>query len=482
MPVKFEKMSILKFILMLMAIFALLIVSAVLLTVQESSGYSIYYIQIFFYILMFLGFYYVGLTKRERNLMMMSSEEKKPLKLAVVPFLVGGLTTVLYVLALQKWFPSMYESYMEASEQMKELSLLSDPFELVLLFISVVVLAPIVEEIVFRGIFFNLLNKKRSTLTAMIVSSLVFGFLHAETMVPTAVIGFVLCFIYHRTGSLILVMAGHMVNNLIAFTLPLIIGNADPMSTGVGILGGVLVLLYIVASIYFIVYVVKNWYYLAYDGPIYRASGAKSAYRKDQLTSVEDIVSTGKKVIDISKSLEDGMSVYPGDPEVVIKEVKNISQEGYAVRSIHMNTHASTHMDFPSHFIENGKTQDDQDLNQLYGEVLVTDNFEAYLPVGTEKVLAKEGFLTEERAMALVSGGIKLVGTSNDSIEEKAPYNVHKILLENDIIIVENLNLSHVVNGKYTFCGFPLKIQGAEAAPARVVLIDDIRGNGEAEL
>lgn len=276
MPVRFEKMSVSKFILMLVAIFAILIVSVVGLTLTGGSVYIIYYIQIFFYVLMFVGFYYLGLTRRERKLLMAKGEEKKPLHLAVVPFLVGGLVTVLYVLALQQGFPGLYESYMEATEQMQGISLYSDPLELVLLFISIVILAPIVEEIVFRGIFFNLLNKKRSTLSAMVLSSVVFGILHAETMVPTAVIGFVLCFIYHRTGSLILVMAGHMVNNLIAFSLPLFIGDADPAGGAMQVLGVLLVLFYIAATIYFVIYVARNRRFLAYDAPMYRAAGMRS--------------------------------------------------------------------------------------------------------------------------------------------------------------------------------------------------------------
>ena len=482
MPVKFEKMSVVTFILMLLAIFALLISVSVGIAVSETSVYSIFYVQILFYILMFIGFYIWGLTKRERKIMMMKGEEKKPLYLAFVPFLVGGLVTILYVLALQQWLPGLYESYMEATEQMQDVSLLSDPYSLVLTFISIVILAPIVEEIVFRGIFFNMLNTKRSTLTAMIISSLVFGFLHAETMVPTAVIGFVLCFIYHRTGSLLLVMAGHMVNNLIAFSLPLLIGDADPLGTGVAVLGGTLVLFYVAGAIYFIVYIVKNKYFLAYDGPMHRASGVKSAYRKDQKGFDNKFSAGDKRIIDISKSLEDGMPVYPGDPEVSIKQVHHVSEAGYAVRSIHMNTHASTHIDFPSHFIENGKTQDDLDLNMVYGEVLVTDTFDEFLPEGTVRVIAKEGYLTKERAAALISGGVRLVGTVNDSIEESFPYDVHKSLLEDGIIIIENLNLSHVIRGKYTMCAFPLKIKGAEAAPARVVLIDDLRRSSQTEL
>ncbi|NCC80549.1 MAG: cyclase family protein [Clostridia bacterium] len=270
-------------------------------------------------------------------------------------------------------------------------------------------------------------------------------------------------------------MAGHMVNNLIAFSMPLLIGDADPLGTPLQVLGGVLVLLYVVGSIYFIYYAARNRSFLALDGPMHRAAGVKSAYRKDHETSESAFQKAEGKVIDISKTLENGMPVYPGDPEVSIQEVASISEDGYAVRSIQMNTHASTHMDFPSHFIENGGTQDDVDLNLLYGTVYVAENTDDFLPEGTERVLYKEGYLTEERAQALINGGIKVVGTVYDSIEEHAPYTVHKMLLNSGIIILENLNLTHVTGRRYTLCAFPLKISGAEAAPARVVLIDDLR-------
>ena len=487
MTLKFEKLSISKFILMLFAVFALLIFSAVAVAFNDTTGYSIYYIQILFYVLMFIAFYYFGLTRMERKILMDGGEEKKPIHLAFVPFLVGGLITVIYVLILQNFLPGLYESYMEAAELMEGISFQTNRMELILLFISVVILAPIVEEIVFRGIFFNLLNRKRSTLFAMIVSSLIFGLLHAQTMVPTAVIGFVLCFIYHRTGSLLLVIAGHMVNNLIAFSLPLFIGDTDMLASGYEVLGLVLVAFYIIFTIYFFYYFVKNKHFLKLDTPMYRiANGGRSGQNNsldDRIGyAASDITPRPVRIIDISRALFNDMPVYEGDPEVKISEVHSISDKGYSVRSLSLNTHAGTHLDFPSHFIESGKTQNDLDLSLFYGEVMVTDTFNEMLPRGTKRVIAKEGYLTIERAKALITGGIRLVGTVNDSIEQDLPYDVHKILLENDIIIMENLNAGDVEKGKYTLSAFPLKIDGADAAPARVVLIDDLRGSSQNEI
>lgn len=486
MTLKFEKLSITKFVLMLFAVFALLIFSAAAFAFNDTTGYAIYYIQILFYVLMFIAFYYLGLTKMERRIMMDGGEEKKSLHLAFLPFLVGGLVTIIYVLILQNFLPGLYESYMEASELMEGISFQTNKMELILLFISVVILAPIVEEIVFRGIFFNLLNRKRSTLFAMVVSSLIFGLLHAQTMVPTAVIGFVLCFIYHRTGSLLLVMAGHMVNNLIAFSLPLIIGDNDMLGSGYEILGLVLVALYIIFTIYFVYYYMKNRHFLKFDAPMYRAA---EGGRADQNVSLDEktgyvpayTAPSPVRIIDISKALFNDMPVYEGDPEVKIRKVRSVPDDGYSVHSISLNTHAGTHLDFPSHFIDEGKNLNDMDLGLFYGEVIVTDSFEDLLPRGTRRVIAKAGYLTHERAEALIAGGIRLVGTVNDSIEQDSPYKVHKTLLENDIIIMENLNADTVEKGRYTLSAFPLKIDGAEAAPARVVLIDDLRGSSQDE-
>lgn len=413
--------------------------------------------------------------------------EKKPIHLAFIPFLVGGLITFIYVLILQNFLPGLYESYMEAAELMEGISFQSNSLELILLFISVVILAPIVEEIVFRGIFFNLLNRRKSTLFAMVVSSLVFGLLHAQTMVPTAVIGFVLCFIYHRTGSLLLVMAGHMVNNLIAFSLPLFIGDNDMLGSGYEVLGLILVALYVVFSIYFIYYFVKNKHFLKLDGPMYRIAGGGRAdvnstpHERVSYASSE-YPSESVRLIDLSTLIYNDMPVYEGDPGVLIREVHSVAEKGYSVHSISMNTHAGTHMDFPSHFLEGGRNQNDLDLSLLYGEVMVTDTFDERLPKGTRRVIAKEGYLTVERAQALISGGVRLVGTVNDSIEQDLSFDVHKILLENDIIIVENLNAGDVEKGKYTLSAFPLNIDGADAAPARVVLIDDLRGRSQNEI
>jgi membrane protease YdiL (CAAX protease family) len=87
--------------------------------------------------------------------------------------------------------------------------------------ILVTVLAPICEEVFFRGFFFRTLRNWRGPWIAATVTGLVFGAVHAfgspvGFLVPLAVFGFGLCMLYWRTGSLLPCIAVHALNNSLA--------------------------------------------------------------------------------------------------------------------------------------------------------------------------------------------------------------------------------------------------------------------------
>lgn len=417
------------------------------------------------YFILYYAFKIFGLNPIDIRDIITEPKEKieKKVILSVIPFLLGGLTSVLYVLFLQAFIPSLYESYLDQNQLLEGMNFREFPVEVALLFISVVILAPIVEEFIFRGVFFNLLSKKRSTLFALVASSLFFGVLHLETMVPTAVIGFVLAVIYHITGSLRLVIAAHMVNNFIAFTLSVSNVSITENLTFQAVLGGILIIFYIAGTIYFIRYTLKNKAYFHKETPLYR--------RSDHIEKIRD--NNRPRIIDISFDIESDMKVYPGDPEVRITEVANVMEDGFSVRKIEMNTHAGTHIDFPSHFLMESPGEPD-DLSVFFGKTQILLDFSDEVEKGIVRVIAKNAKLTLERAKELAHHGVMLVGVSGDSIEEEGHHEVHKFLLSQRIVIIENLDLYRVIPGLYTLSAFPLRIRGAEAAPARVVLIDDV--------
>ncbi|MBR4149692.1 MAG: CPBP family intramembrane metalloprotease [Rikenellaceae bacterium] len=83
------------------------------------------------------------------------------------------------------------------------------------------VLAPVLEEILFRGILLEAVREKYSSGRAIVVSALMFGVIHIipQQVVNAFVIGLILGFIYVRTDSLWPVIIIHALNNAMAYVI-----------------------------------------------------------------------------------------------------------------------------------------------------------------------------------------------------------------------------------------------------------------------
>jgi membrane protease YdiL (CAAX protease family) len=93
---------------------------------------------------------------------------------------------------------------------------------LVAVIVLVTAIAPIAEEFFFRGFFFTALSNWKGPLPAAVITGIVFGAIHTGSapvgfLVPLAVLGFALCLVYRRTGSLLPCIALHCLNNSLAF-------------------------------------------------------------------------------------------------------------------------------------------------------------------------------------------------------------------------------------------------------------------------
>jgi membrane protease YdiL (CAAX protease family) len=89
--------------------------------------------------------------------------------------------------------------------------------------LMIVLLAPVAEELFFRGFVFAGLRVRWSLWPAAIASGLIFGLVHAPTgittVVPLAALGIALCWLYDRTGSLWPCVIAHMINNGLALAV-----------------------------------------------------------------------------------------------------------------------------------------------------------------------------------------------------------------------------------------------------------------------
>lgn len=103
---------------------------------------------------------------------------------------------------------------------------LTTQFELILTFISLVIVAPIAEEVMFRGYLFGKLKKHAKVWVSVILSALLFGIVHFQFNVAldTFALGVVLALLRVATGSIWTSIMLHMVKNGLAFYILFISG------------------------------------------------------------------------------------------------------------------------------------------------------------------------------------------------------------------------------------------------------------------
>jgi arylformamidase len=203
--------------------------------------------------------------------------------------------------------------------------------------------------------------------------------------------------------------------------------------------------------------------------------------------------------IDVSVPLRPGMVVWPGDPPVRIERISAIADGGVVnMSAISMCLHTGTHVDAPLHFLEGGRSLEEMPLDALSGPARVIDirspkairvrEFGALRIRRGERILFKTRnsarcwragefcrdyvYLTREAATELVRRGIAAVGIDYLSIgaPNEEGYEVHRMLLGAGIWIIEGLDLSSVPAGRYELICLPLKVPGADGAPARALL------------
>src|SRR3954454_17363159 len=85
--------------------------------------------------------------------------------------------------------------------------------------IVVIAVAPVCEELFFRGVLFRVLRQRIPLWPAAIVDGILFGFVHGSLVIlpVLAVLGIMFCYVYERTGSLFPTIALHSLNNTIAY-------------------------------------------------------------------------------------------------------------------------------------------------------------------------------------------------------------------------------------------------------------------------
>lgn len=199
-------------------------------------------------------------------------------------------------------------------------------------------------------------------------------------------------------------------------------------------------------------------------------------------------------IIDLTQPIYDGMPVYPGDQETALVQTKHYHQDHYANHLLTVNMHAGTHLDGPMHLVDRTVYMDDLPIDTFIGEgclidvegqaivdykpeyeqlihegqiVIIHTGYSRYY--GKSEYYSTHPVLTLEFAELLVRKQVKMIGLDTPSPDYE-PFAVHKCLLQQGILIIENLNrVEQLLDAEaFDIVALPLRIH-ADSSPARVI-------------
>lgn len=200
------------------------------------------------------------------------------------------------------------------------------------------------------------------------------------------------------------------------------------------------------------------------------------------------------KLIDLSHIFSENMPVYPGDKPPEFSQVADYSKEGYFGYRLNSGFHVGTHIDAPFHMIPGSKRLSEIGIEKFFGKGVLLDargkeNIDVDLLSGKEinkdsivlimtglyKKFGEEDYyknrpeLTQNFAKQMVKFGVKIVGMDTPG-PDRHPYEIHKILLGREVLIIENLtNLESLIGiNDFEVIALPAKFY-ADGAPIRVV-------------
>jgi len=204
------------------------------------------------------------------------------------------------------------------------------------------------------------------------------------------------------------------------------------------------------------------------------------------------------RFIDVSVPLDATLPSYPGNTRFELEGIKRIANgDSSNVSTLHLSAHAGTHVDAPRHFFDDAPGVESLALDLLIGrarlievsarngigsedlaDLDLSEDIRLIIKTRNSRLWSSSEFqadyvgLTETGARHLVDRGIKVVGVDYLSVEQykKPGAPAHHILLGGGTVIIEGLDLRDVEPGHYQMYCLPLRVVGADGAPARVVL------------
>lgn len=138
-----------------------------------------------------------------------------------------ALAVAIGALVLATVFNALYANYVIAGQPMQDAmakllaSIPRTPVNIALGIVAIAVVAPLIEELLFRGLLQNALMHHVPAWAAIVLSAFAFSVVHMQLLAMPALmaLGAAFGYIYYKTGSLRMTIILHMVNNMLALAL-----------------------------------------------------------------------------------------------------------------------------------------------------------------------------------------------------------------------------------------------------------------------
>lgn len=209
------------------------------------------------------------------------------------------------------------------------------------------------------------------------------------------------------------------------------------------------------------------------------------------------------KSLDLTMPFSEKTIPVPGHPCPRLEPLTTLEQDGVRNTLMTISIHTGTHIDAPSHFIEDGATIDEipierfrrpgvrLDLRELArpGEPVTLEHleragFDASKVGGTilmlatgwsdeawqsERLYGANPFLAQDAASALAEAAPSALGL-DFAVDDTKPWPNHTILLGAEVLLIENLmRLPELPEDGFEVTAYPLKLVGQNGGPTRVV-------------
>lgn len=208
--------------------------------------------------------------------------------------------------------------------------------------------------------------------------------------------------------------------------------------------------------------------------------------------------------LDLTMPFSERTIPVPGHPRPEFEPLTSLERDGVRNTTMTCSIHTGTHVDAPSHFIEDGATIDEIPIDRFHrpgvrldltevaqpGEPIALEHIksagfdpsesrDAILMLATgwtdrawesEKLYEMNPYLAQDAAEALAEASPSALGL-DFAVDDTRPWPNHTILLGVGVLLIENLiRLPELPRDGFDVMAFPLRLVGENGGPARVVV------------